>query len=59
MRKLLHILTKPADELAAELVARHQALAACSVRVVDLTQPVPNYQELLEALFEADSVQVW
>lgn len=62
MRQQLHILTRPDDELAASLIAtQHQAAAAGkgSVEVVDLTGPEPDYERLLEAVFEADSVAVW
>ncbi len=59
MRTLLHILTKSDDPLAVELISRQKMQAVGNVQVIDLTQPEPNYEVLLEAIFEADSIQVW
>ncbi len=59
MRILLHILTKADDQLAADIISRQRSQSTCCVRVVDLTQPKPDYAALLEAIFQADSVQVW
>ena len=59
MPALLHILTQENDPLAAEMISRHRALPECRVEVADLTQPQPDYAELLDKIFAADSVQVW
>lgn len=59
MRTLLHILTKPDDALAADVVARQRTRETFCIRVVDLTQAEPDYAALLEAVFDADSIQVW
>ena len=58
MRELLHILTKM-DPLAADLIAHQQALPEQHVKIVDLTQPAPDYPRLLQAIFAADSIAVW
>lgn len=59
MRQILHILTQSDDPLAAEMIARQRAITEHQVQVVDLTVTVPDYGQLLEAIFKADSVQVW
>jgi hypothetical protein len=59
MRWVLHILTKPDDPLAAEIVERQGKNSDLQVRVVDLTVAEPNYEALLQAIFEADSLAVW
>ena len=59
MTRILHILTKPDDALVAEVVAKQATLPDCKITVTDLTQPAPNYAELLEQIFVADSVAVW
>jgi len=56
MPRVLHILTRPDDVLARDLMAR-QKNAGNKVETVDLTLPEPDYKALLEKLFEADSVQ--
>jgi hypothetical protein len=59
MRLLLHILTRPDDALAREIIARQQGGGENQTVVADLTKPRPDYKELLENIFAADSVQVW
>ncbi len=59
MPRLLHILTRPDDSLARELIALQQSAADNDVQVVDLTLPDPDYKALLEKIFAADSVQSW
>jgi hypothetical protein len=59
MRLLLHILTRPDDALAREIIVRQQGGGEDKTVVADLTQPRPNYKELLENIFAADSVQMW
>ncbi len=59
MRRVLHILTKPDDALAQTLVSLQENTAAHQVEVVDLTQPKPDYEALLEKIFAADSVESW
>ncbi len=55
MPHVLHILTRPADDLAASILPETPS----TVAVVDLTAPEPDYAALLEEIFKADSVQVW
>ena len=59
MEKFLHILTKENDALAGEIISRERAQPNCEVRTVDLTTGDPDYAELLQAVFAADSVAVW
>jgi hypothetical protein len=59
MRLLLHILTRPDDALAREIMAAQQAGGENEITTVDLTKPEPDYKQLLENIFAADSVQVW
>lgn len=55
----LHILTRPADALAEDIIARQRTQAEQTVEVVDLTAGAPDYGDLLERIFAADSVAVW
>ena len=59
MRTLLHLITQPEDVLARETSARQQLLPDTRVDVVDLTQPNPDYDALVDKIFTANSVQVW
>jgi hypothetical protein len=59
MRILLHILTKPDDALAAEIIALQQQNKKNTVIVADLSKSQPEYKELLENIFAADAVQSW
>ncbi len=58
MKKVLHVLTREGDELAEAIVAADRA-AGEGVEVVRLTAVEADYQQLLEAIFAADSVQSW
>ena len=58
MRTILHILTRPADGLTRELIAKQRELADTRVEVVELTANEPDYKALVEKIFVADSVQV-
>ena len=59
MRTILHILTRPEDDLNRELLAQQRTLPETTVEVLDLTRTAPDYERLLEAIFAADSVEVW
>jgi len=59
MRRVLHILTRPDDVLARELMARQEKMAGTKTEVVDLTLPQPDYTALLEKIFAAESVESW
>jgi hypothetical protein len=59
MKMILHILTRPEDALAQMIIQRQQKAGGTMVDVVDLTQPNPDYDALLEKIFVADSLEVW
>ena len=59
MPRVLHIITRQNEPLAPEIINCHRAQTDCHIDVVDLTKPEPDYQDLLEKIFAADSVQVW
>ena len=59
MRQLLHIVTKPNDNLARKMLENEQSLPDTKVDVVDLTQRNPDYNQLVEKIFSADSIHVW
>ncbi len=58
MKKILHIVTRPADELARSVIAAQQQ-ADTSVDVVELPLEGADYAGLVDKVFEADSVEVW
>jgi hypothetical protein len=59
MPRVLHILTRPNDTLARNLIARQKSSVASEVEVVDLTLPAPDYKELLGKIFAAESIECW
>ncbi|MBU6401045.1 MAG: hypothetical protein KGS61_12050 [Verrucomicrobia bacterium] len=59
MRRILHIRTRPDDALAQTVATQQRADAQCQVETVDLTVPEPDYDALLESIFDADSIEVW
>lgn len=59
MRRVLHILTRADDALAREVMDRQKSIPDHKVEAVDLTVPSPDYKELLEKIFAADSVESW
>lgn len=59
MRKVLHIRTRPDDTLAEEILALQRGDAQLEVQVADLTGEASDYNDLLLAIFAADSVEVW
>jgi hypothetical protein len=58
MRTILHILTRPEDELTRELIERQRALPETKVEIVALAQETSNYDALVEKIFAADSIEV-
>lgn len=58
MHHILHIQTRPADELSRTIHEQQRSLPETSVEVVDLTAPAPDYESLVEKIFGADSVSV-
>ncbi len=59
MHTILHILTRPEDEVTRELVAQQRVMPETTVDVADVTNTVPDYEALVEKIFAADSVEVW
>ena len=59
MRTLLHILTKPDDTLALEIIRLQKTDLSQSVITADLTKKNPDYKRLVENVFAADAVNVW
>lgn len=59
MRTLLHITTRPDEPLLKTLAAQQSQWPDTTVTVVDLSQPAPDYDALVEQVFAADSVAVW
>ena len=58
MRRLLCIITNPRDPLAETIVSAQQSHSDCSVERFQL-DTTTDYEKLLDAVFAADSVQVW
>ncbi len=58
MPAILHILTRAEDSLARRVISL-QSQPGVNVVTVDLTRPDPDYADLLEKIFKADSVEVW
>ncbi|MBA4149292.1 MAG: hypothetical protein H0X66_14350 [Verrucomicrobia bacterium] len=59
MPQLLHILTKPEDALAQEIISKQRQDTNNQVEIVDVTKGEPDYKDLAQKIFAADSVQVW
>jgi len=59
MKQVLHIVTRPDDTLASEIIARQTKKPDLRLTVIDLTTPNPDYEALLESIFMAGSIAVW
>lgn len=59
MRNVLLVLTKSLDPLNDIVTAVERTLPDHEVTVMDLTVERPDYGQLLDAVFAADSVQIW
>ena len=59
MARILHILTRPDDVLAREIIARQKQNPRDRIEIADLTKSGADYGELLEKIFAADSVESW
>lgn len=59
MRKILHIVSDPADSLPQEILREQKAQGTFEVSVVDLSAADLDRHALLIEIFTADSVQVW
>jgi hypothetical protein len=58
MRTILHILTRPADELTRELIAKQRQIAEAKIEVVELASGSDDYDALVDKIFSADSIEV-
>jgi len=58
MRRILCIVTSSEDPFADRMVSAQQAQPDCLVEVYKLGRS-PDYERLLDAIFAADSVQLW
>jgi hypothetical protein len=58
MRTILHILTRPEDEVTRQLIEHQRALSDTTVEVVSLSNPSPDYGQLVEKIFAADTIAV-
>ena len=58
MRTILHILTKPEDDLTRTIIETQRTLTDTRIEVETLTR-MSDYGALLEKIFAADSVEVW
>ncbi len=60
MAEHLYILTRSEDALVQAILEKQPPQSSePHIQVVDLTQPNPDYQSLLEAIFVVDSISVW
>jgi hypothetical protein len=59
MKKILHILTQPASPAVEQLIRNQRQTADQEVLVLSLDQASPDYQLLLEKVFQADSIECW
>jgi hypothetical protein len=59
MQTILHILTRPEDELTHTLIAGQRAKPETTVEVIDLNSAPADYDALVEKIFAADSIAVW
>ena len=58
MRTILHILTRPADELTNQLAEQQRLLPETKVELADVTGGSVDYDALVQRIFAADSVEV-
>jgi hypothetical protein len=59
MRRVLAILTRPEESLTATLLHEMRANRDVRLEVMDLNLKQPDYDRLLDAVFESDSIHVW
>ena len=59
MRTVLHILTRPDDRFADDLIDHQRNLPNLKVETADLSTSAPDYEHLLDQILAADSVVVW
>lgn len=58
-QRILHLLTRPEDPLAREVIHHQQSNPELTLQIIDLTAADPDYSALVTAVFDSDSVQVW
>jgi hypothetical protein len=59
MRRVLAILTRPEERLTATLLQEMRANRDIRLEVMDLNVEQPDYDRLLDAVFESDSIHTW
>lgn len=59
MRKILHLLTRAERTLPDGVIATQKQNPQFQIEVIDFNQAEPDYRQLLEKIFEADSIEVW
>ncbi|HVR36721.1 MAG TPA: hypothetical protein VMS21_12810 [Methylomirabilota bacterium] len=59
MRRVLAILTRPEEGLTATLLHEMRAIRDIRLEMMDLNVEQPDYDRLLDAVFESDSIHVW
>lgn len=59
MRQILNILTQTNRDLASSVIDSQKAETGVQVEVVDMASGEVDYDQLLDQIFAADSVQVW
>jgi len=59
MRQILNILTETNRDLASSVIDSQKAETGVQVEVVDMASGDVDYDQLLDQIFAADSVQVW
>jgi hypothetical protein len=59
MAMILHLLTRPDDELPRAIGRIQQSDPANEVEVMDLSAGEADYARLVEKIFAADSIEAW
>lgn len=59
MATRLHLLTRSDDTLAQDIITQHRQIPGDVVHAIDLTRGEVDYDALVQALFDHESVQVW
>ena len=59
MARVLHLLTRPDDELARTVGCIQQSDPGSEVEMVDLSAGETDYARLVEKIFAADSIETW
>ena len=59
MRRILHILTRTNDSLSRQIISTQRREPDQQIEIADLTISTPDYRQLLDEIFRADSIEVW